>query len=213
MKFEGALNDLRASNRRLSALIELTLQLTSELDVRRLLQSASHGTREILGARHSLIGILDPDGARFQFLFTSGMSAQVAAQLGSPDPKTAVLQPILQKGRCVRLSSRGGDPVGLGFSASHPPTHSWLGAPIASPTRVYGYLGLINKTGPDERSEPESSEPEFSDREFSEEDEHLAGSLSAQVGRLYQNAKLYSEVLTHAGDLERKIAARPNGEA
>ena len=74
-----------------------------------------------------------------------------------------------------------------------PPIQAWLGAPIASPTRIYGYIGLIDKIGLDE---------------FSEEDERLACILAAQVGRVYQNGSLYADVLRHASDLEREMVAR-----
>jgi hypothetical protein len=36
--------------------------------------------------------------------------------------------------------------------------------------------------------------------------------LAAQVGRIYQNGKVYSELLSHAADLERPSAAGPGGE-
>ena len=192
-KLSQKADDLRSTNERLSALIELSLQLGSELDLRRLVQSFGHAAREIVGARYAITRILDADGSRFQSLYTSGLDAETAAQLGSPDPTAGVLRTVLREGRCVRVHNPGGDPAVLGFSSPHPPIHSCLGAPIASPTRVYGYIALIDKIGFDE---------------FSNEDERLAGVLAAQVGRVYQNGSLYSDVLTHAADLEREIAAR-----
>ena len=196
-KLSQKADDLSATNERLSALIDLSLQLGSELDLRRLMHSFGHAAREIVGARYSITGIMDADGSRFQSLYTSGIDAETAARLGSPDPRVGVLRTVLREGRCVRMHNPGGDPAALGFSPSHPPIHSWLGAPIASPTRVYGYVGLIDKIGLDE---------------FSTEDERLAGVLAAQVGRVYQNGSLYSEVLSHAADLEREIEARAQTE-
>ena len=196
-KLSQKADDLRVTNERLSALIELGLQLGSELDLRRLLQSLGHAAREIVGARYAVTGILDADGVRLQSLYTSGLDAETAAQIGSPDPGVGVLRTVLREGRCVRVRNPGGDPAALGFSPSRPPIQSWLGAPIASPTRVYGYIGLIDKIGLDE---------------FSKEDERLAGVLAAQVGRVYQNGSLYVDALTHASDLEREIFARAQTE-
>ena len=71
---------LRASNERLSALIDLNLQLGSELDLHRLLQGFGRAAREIIGARYAVTGILDEDGTRFRSLFTNGMDAETAAQ-------------------------------------------------------------------------------------------------------------------------------------
>ena len=48
--------------------------------------------------------------------------------------------------------------------------------------------------------------------EFSKEDERLTAILAAQVGRIYQNGSLYSDVLSHAADLEREISARKQTE-
>ena len=196
-KLSEKADDLRATNERLSALVELSVQLGSELDPRLLLQKFGHAARKIIGARYSVTGILDVDGARLQSFHTSGMDAETAARLGSPDPRTGVLRTVLREGRCVRMSNPGGDPAALGFSRLRPPIHAWLGAPIASPSRIYGYIGLIDKIGLDE---------------FSEEDERLASILAAQVGRVYQNGSLYADALRHASDLEREMAAHERAE-
>jgi CheY-like chemotaxis protein len=186
-------DDLCATNARLSAFIELSLQLGSELDLRRLIQDLGHASRRIIGARYAIAGILDESGTRFQTLFTSGMDVETVTRLGSPDPRTAVLGMTLREGRSVRLLNPGGDPVAFGFPATHPPIHAWAAAPIASPTRSYGYVCLIDRIGLDE---------------FSKEDEHLLEILAAQVGRVYENGSLYAKVLKHAADLERQIAER-----
>ena len=190
-------DELNTTNERLSALVDLSLQLGSELDLERLLRSFGHAVREIIGARYSVTGILGAEGMRLQSLYTSGIDAETAAQIGSPDPRSGVVRTLLLEARCVRVKNPGGDPATLGFSSSRPPIYAWLGAPIASPTRVYGYIGLIDRVGRDE---------------FSEEDERLAGILAGQVGRVYQNGSLYADVLRHASDLEREIAARERTE-
>jgi PAS domain S-box-containing protein len=188
---------LRITNARLSALVDLNLQLASELDLRRLLQSFGRAARQIIGARYSIIAILDESGTRFQYVFTSGMDAESAAQLGSPDPASSVIGRLLRHEQPRRVRNPDGDPRVLGFSPAHPRVHSWLGVPVASPTRIYGYIGLIDRVGLDE---------------FSEEDESLAAILAAQVGRVYQNGSLYSDVLSHAADLQREIESRKQAE-
>lgn len=192
-KLSEKANDLKTTVERLSAMVDLNLQLASETDLRKLIQSFGHATREIVGARYSITGILSADGKRFQFLFTSGINAEAAVRLGSPDPHSEPLRSILKDSPSVRLHNSGGDPVALGLSASHPAVHAWLGASIASPNRIYGFISLIDKIGVNE---------------FSPEDERLARILAAQAGRIYQNGSLYSEVLRHAADLEREISAR-----
>jgi GAF domain-containing protein len=175
----------------------ISRELVSELDPQRLLQGFGTAARDIIGARHSITGILDETGSRLRWLFTSGMDAGAAAKLGSPDPRAGVLKTILWECRPTRLRNADANPESLGLSAGHPAIHSWLGVPIASPTRVYGYIGLIDKVGLDQ---------------FSEEDERLGVILAAQVGRVYQNGSLYADVLAHAANLEREVAARQQTE-
>jgi PAS domain S-box-containing protein len=184
---------LSAANERLSALVDLNLRLGSELDLQRLLQRFVHAAREIIGARYSVAGILDAERSRLKSLYSGGIDAKTAGRIGSPDPRLGVLRTVLGEGRCVRVTNPGGDPAALGFSSSGPPIHAWLGAPIASPSRVYGYIGFIDKVGSDE---------------FSSEDERMAGIMAAQMGRVYRNGSLYADVLRHVSNLEREITAR-----
>ncbi|MGA1984239.1 MAG: response regulator [Acidobacteriaceae bacterium] len=190
-------DDLSAANGRLTALIELDTQLASETDLHKLIETFGNAARRIIGARHSMTGILTADGKGFRSVFTSGMDAQTSARLGSPDPQAVPLKAILIDRRSIHLHNPGGNPVALGFPASHPPIHGWLGVPIASPTRIYGYIGLVDKIGLDE---------------FSKEDERLATILAAQVGRIYQNGSLSCEVLRQAACLEREISCREEAE-
>ena len=93
---------LHASNARLSAMIELNLQLASELDLQGLLQTFGHAAREIIGARYAITGVLSGDGSRFRSLFTSGMDAETAAHLGAPDPKARTIRTVLLENRTIR---------------------------------------------------------------------------------------------------------------
>ncbi|MEI9971076.1 MAG: response regulator [Ignavibacteriota bacterium] len=189
--------DLTATNGRLSALLELGLQLGTELDHKRLIQGLGQSAREIVGARYAISAILDVEGARTPVVFTSGMDVTAEARLGSPDPSAEPIRSVLAEGRAVRMQNPSGDPAAIGLSRAYPSIHSWLAVPISSPTRVYGCLALIDKIGRDA---------------FSLEDERLATILGAQVGRVYQNGSLYAGVLSHAADLEREIAARKQTE-
>jgi PAS domain S-box-containing protein len=196
-KLSQRANDLRKANERLSALVELGLQLGSERNPHRLLQSFCHGAREIIGARYALACIVDGDGNELRYLLTSGMNAETAARLGSPSPRQGPLRIVLAESRCLRRQNPGGNPVAAGFSSSYPPIHSWLGAPIVSPSAVYGWLGLIDKIGVDA---------------FSDEDERLAGIVAAQVGRIYENGGMYVDVERHAAELEREVDERKRAE-
>ena len=79
-KLSQNVDALRSSNERLSALVELSLQLGSETDLRRLLQKFGRSARQIVGARYSITAIVDESGKHFRHLFTSGMDAEAAAR-------------------------------------------------------------------------------------------------------------------------------------
>ena len=196
-KLSQEANELRRVNERLTTLIELGLDLGSERDPTRLLQSFCHRAREVIGARSAVVGVLDGDGLRLRACITSGMDPATAVRLGSPDPRQGVLGTVLNQRRCCRLGNPGGDPGGLGLSPSFPRFRALLGAPIVSPTRVYGWLCLLDKLGAEE---------------FSPEDERLAGIVAAQVGRIYESGSLYADVLRHAAELEREVGERKRVE-
>ncbi len=173
--------ELQHANEQLTALVELGLQFGSERDVERLLPGFCQAARQIIGARFGVVGIVNGEGQNLRHCFTSGMDAATSARLGSPAPLQGIFATVLKECRTCRLQTPGGDPSGLGLSDSFPSGMSFLGAPIVSPTRVHGWLALIDKIGA---------------KEFSAEDERLAGILAAQVGRIYENGSLYTEALS-----------------
>ena len=63
-KLSQKANELRRVNERLTPLIDLGLDLGSERDPTRLLQSFCHRAREVIGARYAVVGVLDEDGLR-----------------------------------------------------------------------------------------------------------------------------------------------------
>jgi len=58
---------------------------------------------------------------------------------------------------------------------AHPPVHSYVFVPVASPSRVYGWLALVEKEDA---------------AVFSDEDTQLASTLGALAGMAYENARL-----------------------
>jgi PAS domain S-box-containing protein len=190
-------DELIRANERLRALIDLGLELGSDRDPQLLLQSFCRAAREIIGAKYAMAGILAEDGLALRYFFTSGMDSETVARLGSPDSGWAGPGTVLGEARCLRLKNPSGYPAAVDFPNSHPPFHSWLGAPIVSAGRVHGWLGLLDKVGAEE---------------FSDEDERLAGILAAQVGRIYENGSLYADMQRHAAKLELEVSERKRAE-
>jgi len=182
---------------RLDAMIELGLQLASERDPQRLLGNFCGSARKIIGAKYATVGVLDKEERKVRYPFASGMNPETAARLNSSRRGLAVAEDILSERQPRRLSALSGDPQVVGLPTEHPPVHSFLSAPILSPDRLYGWLCLADKVGA---------------TEFTEEDEDLAQILAAQVGRIYENGSLYSEVKRYVGQLEAEIAERKQAQ-
>jgi signal transduction histidine kinase len=182
---------------RLDAMIELGLQFASERDPHRLLGNFCGAARKIIGARYATVGLLDPENGTIHHRFASGMSQESAARLDTLLPRVALPENALSERRPCRLHALPGDPRVVGLPGEHPPVHSFLSVPISSPDRVYGWLCLTNKLGTSG---------------FNEEDEGLAQSLCAAVGRIYEIGSLYSEIQRSVQRLEAEVAERKQAQ-
>jgi PAS domain S-box-containing protein len=186
-------DELRATNRKLDALIEIGLELASERDPLRLLDSFCQAARKLIGVSSATVSLFREGEAELHLLLTHGLDSETAAQLGSSLPRSDILTTLLTERCPYRLHNPGGKPEAAGFPPSYPPIHCLLVVPILSPTRVYGWLSLMNKVGAEE---------------FGDEEEWLAMILAALVGRVYENGQLYVEVQRQARELEQEVAER-----
>jgi signal transduction histidine kinase/response regulator RpfG family c-di-GMP phosphodiesterase len=188
-----------ANLQRLSRLVELGQQLAAERDPVRLLEKFCHEARDIIGARYAAVGMLDDDGHTLCHFLTSGLETETAIEAGIPKIGQELLGTLLAERRPLRLcyTGDGASPSIKSSSSDQQPLQSFLGAPIISPARVYGWLYLADK---------------FDAKEFSEADERLAVTLTSQVAVTYENARLYAETQRHAAALEQEVTERKQAE-
>jgi two-component system, cell cycle sensor histidine kinase and response regulator CckA len=165
---------LRMANARLRALINIGLELASEGDAERLLNKVCAAARDLFNASYATVGILARHDRTVQQVVTSGVDAASGVPIGGAAP--GVLGTVTIDRQPLRGQNAGGDPTRLGLPPSHPPVHSLLIAPIASPAHVYGWICLVGNEG----------------EGFSDDDEQLVMALSGQVGRIYENGYFYS---------------------
>jgi PAS domain S-box-containing protein len=185
-KLAQKVDELTASNLRLAALTDVNLALASERDPEALLRSVCRDARDLLGARYAVLCVHPKQGSDRPFAATSGIDAATARRLPDPIIDDAALAPTLAERRVLRFLNPGGDPRAAGLPKEYPPAPSVLAAPIASLTRVYGWICLLGKVGGDS---------------FGEEDERVLVSLASQVGRIYENGSLYQEMKRSAEQL------------
>lgn len=196
-KLSEKADELKRTNDRLTALVELSLQFGSEREPERLLQGFAHAAREIIGSRYAIVGIVNDDQTLLRYCFVSGMDRWTMGLLGLPEPAHGPLGLLLKEAKSYRGQNPTGDPTAAGFESRFPPIYSWLGTPVQSLTKHYGWVLLIDKIGAGA---------------FRDEDERLATILAAQVGRIYENGSLYKEVLRQSTELSLKVTKLSRAE-
>jgi signal transduction histidine kinase/DNA-binding response OmpR family regulator len=192
-KLSQKVTELEAVSLRLEAIIELSRELAAEPRPDRLLEHACHAAQEILGAAYGAVAILDEEGQVLYQYRVNGGQIETVADLRPLSPHDGIISTLLTERRPLRQCNPSGDPRVLGFTANHPPAYSFLGAPIVSSSRLYGWLGVQNKCGANE---------------FSEEDERVATALAAQVAVAYENVLRYDAIQRHAAELEQRVEER-----
>jgi len=190
-RLSRSLASLQAVSLRLTALIELGIDLGAERDPRALIEAGCKVAQNICVARYACIGVLE-EGADKLSYFSSCGSEKNIEQIATA-PRTGVLGRLLSQREPVRVNGVDGDPTVLDLPATHPPVHSFLGVPVASRERSHGWLYLVDKLGA---------------QEFSEVDERVAATVAAQIAVAYDNLLLYDEIKRNHEQLTLDMAAR-----
>ena len=173
-KLSEKTGDLGAANARLRAVINIGLELASERDSDRLLETVCVAARDLFGASYITLGVLDRHDGTVHRVVTCGPDA--ACGIGAADwiatgvAVPGILGTVVADRRTLRGDNPGGDPAALRLPLRHPPVQAFLAAPIASPAHVYGWMCLVGNEG----------------RSFTGDDEGLVMALAGQVGRIYE---------------------------
>jgi diguanylate cyclase (GGDEF)-like protein/PAS domain S-box-containing protein len=188
-----ALSSLQAVSLRLTALIELGIELAAERDPAHLLEISCRVVQDICVAKYAAIGMLDGDGEGLKYFITRGMDEQALALLEAPAPYDGILGAALADRTAKRITALAGDPTLIGLPPTHPPVHSLLVVPIGSQEHVFGWLYLVDKLGMDA---------------FSEVDERAAATVAAQLAVVYDNLMLYSAIQRQHAQLKLEVNER-----
>jgi len=188
---------LRDAHGKLTALIELSTVLAQERDPVELLDRYCLVAREVIGARWTLVALLERDRKIIQHLRAIGIDLADTPELRSALLKTGVFKTLINEGRIICLSDMTSTPEALRLPDTLPRTESLLVAPLSMRGNIYGWICLADKLGFDA---------------FSEQDERLVIALAAKMAIAYDNARLYSESTKYASKLEREISERAKVE-
>ncbi|MDQ1920999.1 EAL domain-containing protein [Massilia pseudoviolaceinigra] len=190
-RLSSSLSSLQAVSLRLTALIELGIELGAERDPTALLGIGCRVAQNICVSKYACIGVLDEGADELSYFSSCGENR--VARVVAATPRAGVLATLLDQCVPVRMDGVDGDPRSIGLPQGHPPVHSFLGVPIAARERVHGWLYLVDKLGADG---------------FSEVDERVAVTVSAQIAVAYENLLLYEEIKRHHAQLTADMTAR-----
>ena len=159
---------LITANAQLRTLINIGVELASEEDSDRRLQSVCESARDLFGATYVTVGILDRTHRTLQRLVSCGSDSLNWIEPGDAIP--GILGRAVAERRTFRGNNPGGNPARLGLPPFHLGIQAFLVAPIASSNHVYGWICLVGNE----------------DKTFTEDDENLVMVLAGQVGRIFE---------------------------
>jgi signal transduction histidine kinase len=171
--------ELEANERRMASLLELGQRFMSEREPLALLRQVCEAARAMTAASHCGVAIVSEDLQRLERLEIVGLDDALTAELMRTLRIDDTIRTVLVTRQPARGRNPAGNPVALGLPAGHPPVHSFLIAPLASPSRVYGWFALTDKADA---------------QAFSDVDERIATTLGSQVGMAYEHASLVARL-------------------
>jgi diguanylate cyclase (GGDEF)-like protein/PAS domain S-box-containing protein len=176
---------------RLSALVEIALEMMQERDPTRLVKLFFGAACEMIDAEYTALCMFGEDGQSLQHVLARNFDPEVLRKEGAA--RAGLLGKLVGDRRALRAHGAKMASSAAGLPAGHPPVRSFLGVAIATRDQVYGWLYFAD------RREAE---------EFSEEDERVAGVLAAKLALLYENTQLYDVIQRHAAKLQVESAER-----
>jgi signal transduction histidine kinase len=161
---------------RVERLLEAVLAVSSDLELKVVLQRIVDVAVNLVDARYGALGVVDEGGLGLSQFITVGIDPTGVAEIGKPPTGHGVLGELLRQPQPLRLHELAKHPRSVGFPAGHPPMGSFLGVPVRVGQTVFGNLYLTEKRG---------------GRDFTPEDESVVIALAGAAGVAVQNARLY----------------------
>ncbi|GGD74484.1 EAL domain-containing protein [Lacimicrobium alkaliphilum] len=179
-KLKYLADDLGTTNERYATLIEINLQLASERDPKRLMDSLCHISRKLIGAKHSVLAVKEKRDHSLIYTASSGFDKDISTGLQVNDLWHGDIPGKMKNQKTVSRTNLKQRKPDLGLPSGHPEVNSVLAVPIMSLSKLYGWICLSDRLGAEK---------------FNQEDERLLTILAAQTGRIYENGSLYASLL------------------
>jgi two-component system cell cycle sensor histidine kinase/response regulator CckA len=163
------------AEQRLAAIVEFVQAINAEHDPDALLMKVCEAGREVASARQAVIGLLDDEQTATVNVFSSGFSAAAAELLQPPAVQGSPLEAVVRDRRASRINQSAQRRRWTRELFGDDSTTSLMAAPLATATRVYGWLLLRNKLGAES---------------FSDTDLAVVAAIATQAATAYENARL-----------------------
>lgn len=157
-------------------MLEAILELSSELDLERLLQRVTELARELVGAEYAALGVVSADGRSLADFLHSGLTDAEVEAIGDLPRGRGILGELLHHPAPLRLSRLSEHPASVGFPPNHPEMTAFLGVPLEFRGKVSGNLYLTNK---------------LAGGDFTAEDQAVVLALAAQAAVAIHNVRTY----------------------
>ena len=181
------ISDLEAGEQRMAAVVAIAQEVIGQRTSSARLTRVCAAAREVTLARYALIGLLDDAGTATVDLFASGFDAATSAELRSPPIRGTPLELVVGQRQTVRFVMPQNEDDPFPVLRGRTGNTSVLAVPLATATRVYGWLALLTKLGAEE---------------FAEADEAVAGTLAAYAAIAYENSQLYDAAQHYTATLQ-----------
>jgi diguanylate cyclase (GGDEF)-like protein/PAS domain S-box-containing protein len=188
-----SLSNLQAVSLRLTALIELGIELAAEREPASLVNIACRVVQNIGVSKYAAIGLTNDGGETLSHFVSKGFDSEKERLLATISPREGMLGKLFDGRNLLRLGGLSGDPKNVGLPPYHPPVHSFLAVPLESRKRIYGWMYLVDKLGADQ---------------FSEIDERVVSTIAGQLVVSYENLLLYEQVQAKHLQLAKEMSER-----
>ena len=194
-----ALANVQTLSLRLAALLELSMNLSTERDSQNLLERFCRAAQNTMGTGRTAVGMHGNGQPRRSACcgVAAGDVDQIFKALDTYTVDAGVLRERLAGGAMLDLAGVAADVRHL--PSRHPLRHRFLLVPIMQGPHQQGWLYLSGKSG---KSGNDGS------HHFNDEDRKFATTLAAQLAPLYENLSLYEAVQQHVGLLETEVVER-----
>lgn len=177
----------------LAVLLGALRSVTSDVDLRSVLERLVATAAELTGARYAAIGVLGDDRTHLVDFVTVGVDEGTRRSIGHLPEGNGILGLLIVDPRPLRLADLNRHPDSAGFPPGHPPMRSFLGVPITVRGEAFGNLYLTEKAGADE---------------FDVADEERVVALAGAAAIAIENARLHRRLQDIALIEDRERIAR-----